>query len=167
MNRKYLIWAFFTLMIMVNAFVIFQACLPANSSSSWSEAIVEVISDISGGSVEGTTPTPSGLTVSEFVRKSVGHFSLFGLNGLFTYLFFYYLYEDKGYKYYYLHVLWAALVGIFVASLTEVIQLFVPGRCGDIQDVFLDVGGFLSVMLLALLVTSIIKNVQHKKRITS
>lgn len=164
MNKKTLMIISLVLAIAINAFIIFQSCLPSGPSSTWSNAVVDVIEDISGGSVDGQATTPTGLTVSEFIRKSVGHFSLFGLSGLFTYLFFYFLYEYKGYKYYYLHVLFSLLTGIIVASLTEIIQLMVPGRCGDINDVLLDVGGFTIVLLLTLLITTIYKNIELKNK---
>lgn len=51
-----------------------------------------------------------------------------------------------------------ALSGLGTAFLDETIQLFVPGRSGQLQDVWIDLGGFACGVLLAVLL-----NVARKK----
>lgn len=45
-----------------------------------------------------------------------------------------------------------ALSGVLAALTDETIQLFVPERCGQIKDVWIDLGGFTVGVLLCLLV---------------
>ena len=52
-------------------------------------------------------------------------------------------------------------LGLFLGSLTEVMQLFIPGRSGKITDVIVDFIGYLLGALLLWLVYIIFKN--HKK----
>ena len=49
---------------------------------------------------------------------------------------------------------WAALAlsGVLAALTDETIQLFVPERCGQIKDVWIDLGGFTVGVLLCLLI---------------
>ena len=52
------------------------------------------------------------------------------------------------------HFSWTAalLPGTFAALCDETIQLFVPGRSGQIADVWLDTAGYLTGALLTLLI---------------
>lgn len=45
-----------------------------------------------------------------------------------------------------------ALSGVMAALTDETIQLFVPERCGQIQDVWIDLGGFTVGVLLCLVI---------------
>ena len=166
MNKKLIIlkWIFFSLMIIINAFIIFQSCLPANSSSEWSNVVVVIIEDISGGSVTPSSHVTPDLTFSEFIRKAIGHFTLFGIDGIISYLYFYYLDKDKCFKYNWLKYVLALSIGIFIASLTEIIQLVVPGRYGDIIDVLLDVLGFIFFMGITILVIYLVNRHNSKKK---
>ena len=159
-------WVFFSLMVAINVFIIFQSCLPATSSSQWSDVVVEVIENISGGSVTPSSKVTPSLTVSEFVRKAIGHFALFGIDGVISFFYFYFLDKERHFKYRWLYPILALAVGIFVASLTEAIQLIIPGRYGDIIDVLLDVGGFVALGGITYLIVLIInhhKNIKGTK----
>ena len=56
------------------------------------------------------------------------------------------------------------LQGLSVASLTELIQVFVPGRAGQIRDVLIDsAGSLLGIILVMAIVKILIKfNKKHK-----
>ena len=45
-----------------------------------------------------------------------------------------------------------ALSGVMAALTDETIQLFVPERCGQIKDVWIDLGGFTVGVLVCLLI---------------
>lgn len=45
-----------------------------------------------------------------------------------------------------------ALSGVLAALIDETIQLFIPERCGQIKDVWIDLGGFAVGVLLCLLI---------------
>ena len=170
MNNKYTkicMWIFFGLMVAINGFIVFQACLPEGSSESWSNPVAEVIGNISGGSVNPDTVITPGLTFGLLIRKIIGHFALFGIDGIITYLFFYFLNKEVKLPKPYLYLIFALLVGIIIPVLTEVIQLFVPGRVGDFVDVFIDIGGFVLFGGVAFLVTYLINRHHEKKQLNN
>jgi len=80
---------------------------------------------------------------SEFlllIRKLMGHFGAFMVLGIISSMLFVVLYRWKEW-------LWSIPValtnGIIIAALTELIQIYTPGRGGLIADVILDSRGFL------------------------
>ena len=158
MNKKIIIckWIFFTLMILVNGFIIYQACLQGSSSEEWSNPLVQIVVDLSGGSITPSTVVFFDLSLAAFLRKLIGHFSFFGLNGVVTFLYFYFLNKDKLFKHQLITIVIPIAIGIFVAFLTELIQLLIPGRSGEIVDVIIDISGYLLGFSLTLLITYLI-----------
>jgi VanZ family protein len=57
-----------------------------------------------------------------------------------------------------------ALLGVMVPLVDETIQLFVPGRSGQISDVWLDVAGFSCGFLAVLFVYLVRQNGQKRRR---
>ena len=53
--------------------------------------------------------------------------------------------------------------GLFMGSLTEIIQLNVPGRSGQFTDVLIDFSGYLLGFLIILLILFLIIRKQNKK----
>lgn len=72
------------------------------------------------------------------IRKSIGHALMFGVTQIFTFLSIYMFFYDK--KWY-----WLALIslgcGIALASISELIQFFIPLRSGTFIDVLIDLSG--------------------------
>ena len=96
-----------------------------------------------------------------FVRKAVGHFFLFFIDGIFGFFTFYLFLKDK--KSTRLITVLSLITGVFIAALSEFIQLFVPGRAGTITDVIIDSAGYLCATMLMLLIVYLInKNKSHK-----
>ncbi len=102
------------------------------------------------------------------IRKSIGHLTLFFIDGIFTTLGAYFLIKDNKKKYYrYLIYLASLLFGFSIAMLSEFIQLFIPKRGARWIDVGIDTLGYASaVFLIALifLIIFIIKKVKNKKK---
>ena len=149
-------------MIIVNAFIIYQSCLPDVSSKSWSDAVVDVIKAITNGNIDSSTPITPTLSWGKFIRKMIGHFSLFGLDGVVTFLYFYYLDIDTKHKYKYLLFFLSIALGILLAVITESLQLIIPGRYGDIIDTLIDIGGYIFGFVIALLVTLLVGRKRRK-----
>lgn len=88
-----------------------------------------------------------------FVRKAFGHFMLFFVNGLFGFLTFYLFFKEK--KNRILNTVASSLpIGLLFAVISEVIQLYVPGRAGLAADVLIDFSGYLlatSILLVIVL----------------
>lgn len=93
--------------------------------------------------------------------KFAGHFSFFILQAI---LAFWMMYYYKGKKQW-LNVIIFLSFGLFIASLTEFIQLFIPGRSGKIMDVLLDMAGYLLGTLMAYLIYLLIKKKKKKEEI--
>ena len=96
-----------------------------------------------------------------FVRKFAGHFALFLITSIFGYLFFYELIEDK--KRLWLVLLLTLVSGFFLAGLSELIQVYVPGRTGAWLDVGIDYLGYVVGTIIMICVFVIIWAIQKRK----
>ena len=95
-----------------------------------------------------------------FIRKSWGHFLLFAVSGVFTTLA---IYQFLCYKKWWLSLSISIGAGVLTASVSELIQYFVPGRTGAISDVAVDSIGYLSAVLVFALVAFIASCAKNKK----
>ena len=102
---------------------------------------------------------------SELVRKSIGHFLLFLVNGVFTFLFMYELNKDVNYKHKkkWHYIVVTLLFGLLLAGLSEFIQFLVPTRFGSFVDVGIDTLGFFIGVGITLLVVYLINRHKHIK----
>lgn len=73
------------------------------------------------------------------IRKGIGHFGAFLVFGVFSCFVFLWCFKIKNKIF---AILLCFLQGFMLAALTEIIQLFVPGRCGLFSDVLIDYCGF-------------------------
>ncbi|MCR5185475.1 MAG: VanZ family protein [Bacilli bacterium] len=96
-----------------------------------------------------------------FMRKAAGHFTLFLITAIFGYLFFYFYVDD--YKKHFFGVLVSLGIGLFVASLTEFIQYFIPTRHGTIVDVGTDFVGYIIGTAIPLLIILLVRFIRKKK----
>ena len=112
-------------------------------------------------SVKGVINYENYQSFSEFIRKSIGHFLLFLVSGVFTFLFFYELLKDKKI---YFSILFASIVGLVVAIISEVIQHFIPTRFGSVIDVITDFGGYMLGLLLVFGIIILISRHQKRKK---
>ncbi|HZJ89733.1 MAG TPA: VanZ family protein [Bacilli bacterium] len=96
-----------------------------------------------------------------FVRKAVGHFSLFLVNGLLGYITFLLL-TKKNHK---IIMALSLSVGLFIAAVSEFIQYFVPRRSGNIVDIAINFSGYLIGTLIVFLVL-LIKEWRKKRQIS-
>ena len=87
---------------------------------------------------------------ASFIRKSIGHFLLFGVSAIFT-TWAFYLILNKVIKKKWFIVLVSGLFGIAVASVTEMIQLFIPLRSGTWIDVGINILGYTIFLALTIL----------------
>jgi len=87
---------------------------------------------------------------TSFIRKSIGHFLLFGVSAIFT-TWAFYLMLNKVFKKKWFIVLVSGLFGITVASVTELIQLFIPLRSGTWIDVGINILGYAVFLGLTIL----------------
>lgn len=140
-KRNILLYIFLSLSILMNAFLVFQAALPPDSSLSWSSVALNVAKTIlpTTEAADGTIMIGDN-NASDLVRKLVGHFSFYLIDGVFVSLYSYYqFYYSNNKKWTYII---AATVGLFFSVLTELVQMLVPGRSGDVIDMLINLAGF-------------------------
>ena len=97
------------------------------------------------------------------VRKGLGHFGAFLVLGIFsTFTYLLYLRNKK----WIFSVPLNIAAGFIVAAITEIIQLYVPGRYGSFKDVMIDFSGFLCssiTLTVIILLSSLIKYLKNRK----
>lgn len=96
-----------------------------------------------------------------FIRKSFGHFGLFFFIGFLSCVFM--VIQFKSFFTRVLASMGSSCLGIGLAILTEFIQKFVPGRGPSLKDVGIDVIGYLSAMIIFIIVVGIIYVVKKVK----
>ena len=148
----------------INIFIIVQASLNGASSTDNSNGVASVVENIVNGISPGTVNESNYGIFLYVIRKLVGHFGLFVFDGLFTswaiYLWLAPLKFYKLYRFTYISLGY----GFFLGGLTEIIQLFVPGRGGAFTDVLIDFSGFILGFLLIFIIVFII---EHKKLVAN
>lgn len=117
--------------------------------------------------IRGVINHDNYLSFSEFIRKSIGHFLLFFVDGVLTYLFLYELNKDVNYKRkkYWHHIVLAVIFGVLFAGLSELIQYFVPTRYGSFMDIGVDSLGYILGVAITVLVIYLIHCHQNKKKL--
>lgn len=145
-------WIVIILAIAIDVFIIVNACLPAGPSTQESNWIVEPAKTVINTIKENTISENNIDQFSSFIRKFVGHFSLFLVSGVLITLSIKFIYYDLN-KNFVKFAIISSISGLFLAFLTEFIQLFVPGRSGELLDVLIDFSGyFLATLIIGLIV---------------
>ena len=100
------------------------------------------------------------------IRKSIGHATMFGITQVFTFLAIYMFFFEK--KKWWILALISLGCGVLLASISELIQFFIPLRSGTFVDVLVDVSGVavgLAITVGVLWLIKYLKNrKQHKKK---
>ena len=157
--RKILFYVFLALSIATNVLIIVESCIGGSGSASQSASLSDWFMSI----LESI-----GITISDkeafraVFRKLVGHFLLFGFSGCFTMLSLC-MNDFLMKKFKWITTLWCLGLGITVAVISELIQVFVPGRAGTFTDVFIDLGGFVLFGGITYLIYFLIVRHHHKK----
>lgn len=161
-EKAFLIFKYFILFIYIfcSCFIIYESCMKGPDSQEQSSAVTNIIISV----IETVTNKKQEVhdfdSLVGFIRKLVGHFGAFLILGVFSSLT-YLLFLNKTKKIYYIGIIINAFQALFLAILTESIQLIVPGRAGSIKDVLLDYSGFLVSFFL---ISSISLLIRYKKR---
>ena len=151
-------WLIIVIAIAVNIFIIVSSCLPAKESTKESGWVVDLLKNVINTFSKDAINESNYGSFSSFVRKFVGHFSMFVLSGFFSTITIKIVYYNNKHRYWYF-VLYSCITGLFLAFLTEFIQLFVEGRSGEFKDVGIDFMGY----SIGLIIISIIVKIKEKK----
>ena len=165
-SRKDLILliTFIVLAVLINAYIIYHACLNGMQSSNASEGVVEVSEEVVNTVRPNTITEANHDQFATFIRKAFGHFGLFLISGLLSSLTVYLWLNPVKWSKYWHQILIALGFGLFMGILTEVIQLNVDGRSGQFTDVLIDFSGYILGFLIILLILFLIIRKQNKKR---
>lgn len=168
-SKKYLVWTIIVcvLALAINAYIIMHSCLDATESTNASSGVVDFVENIINTIIPGTINASNHDSFVTFIRKAFGHFGLFVISGLLTSLAIYLSINPlKKLKYWMLIVI-SLLFGLFMGSLTEIIQLNVPGRSGEFTDVLIDFSGYIFGFLIILLIIFLVIRSNSKKKDSS
>ena len=155
---------FTVLALAINAYIIYHSCLNGAQSSQASQEVVEVSEEVVNTVRPGTVTPENYNAFATFIRKSLGHFGLFVVSGIFSSLSIYYIFKDFKWIKHFLNTLCALSFGLLIAMITEIIQLNVPERSGEFTDVLIDYGGYLLGAFLVGLVLFLVIRHQRKKQ---
>jgi VanZ family protein len=158
LSKKYLIWTiiFSVIALAINAYIIIHSCLDAMQSTEASNGVVEVTEEVINTVAPGTITPENHDSFASFARKAFGHFGLFMVSGFFSSLAFYLAISPFNKQKYYQIIIIALSFGLLMGLVTETIQLYVPGRSGEITDVLIDFSGYLLGFLIILLILFLI-----------
>ena len=165
-SKKYLVLTciIVILAIAINVYIIVHACLNGSDSSKASQGIVDVSKDVINTVAPGTVTESNYPSFATFIRKALGHFGLFMINGILSPWAIYLALNPLKSSRYWILITYALEFGLLIALITETIQLNVAGRSGELRDVLIDYGGYFlgfSIIFFILLPISIKK---YKKR---
>lgn len=100
--------------------------------------------------------------VTTIVRKTIGHFGLFALTALSILPFIFLTWKETRIRL--LGLVGSEVIGFGLAGFSELIQYYTEGRSGNWVDVGIDMGGYSSVVLIALIVLLVLHLRSKKKK---
>lgn len=162
-KQSVVFYIFFVLAIAINVFIIVEGAIDSGGSSSQSlgvtQFVIDVIKSIAPNSRVATDPDYA----HHLVRKLIGHFGLFGVSGIITTTMFCLIKDvlaDKKLKI----VLIDAGTGFLVAILSEVMQLFAPGRAFAVTDILIDLFGYVLFGWITFMIFFLVYRHKHKEK---
>lgn len=155
---------FLLLSIILNAFILINAFIPGDESAVTSFWVADILAKLINFFKTDTINNENLDSFTYFVRKAVGHFGLFLCDGLLVGLTVYLFSSLNKKPNFWFSTLLIILTGAFVASASEMIQVFIPGRVGSFLDVLIDMSGYLLAFAIIFL-TYLVKKLkeEHKK----
>lgn len=162
-------WVLFGVSIFLNLFILINAFIPGNESAESSSWIAILCAHVINLFKAGTINDTNMEAFSAFIRKFVGHFSLFLVDGVISSLYLHFLRLVYPTLKWWMTLLISFLSGLFIASLSEFIQIFIPGRVGALSDVLIDSGGYVVGLLAVVFVFLLLAllALKRKKKNTS
>lgn len=136
-------WILTIFAIILNAFIIYQSCLNGDQSTVSSGVISNAIKNVLNTLFPNLINDGNIKAFHGFIRKFVGHFSLFLLDGLISSWAIYYLLEITKLNKWWNKIIISLIFGLLMAIITECIQLSIPGRAGAFTDILIDYAGYI------------------------
>jgi len=123
--------------VLMSGFIIFLAASSGEESAAQSGFVLDTLLAVL--SWFDYVPTPEITeTLAYLIRKAIGHFGFFLVDGVFAYMTYHYFIKTKKT---WLPLLIASAATLALAGISETIQLFASGRTGMLSDVIIDMAG--------------------------
>ena len=151
------------LALLINAYIVMHSCLNATQSTDASKGVIETTEEIINGIKPGTINESNYSDFATFIRKAFGHFGLFSISGFLTSLAVFLSIYPFIWSKYYMPIIISLELGLLMGLITELIQLNVNGRSGELTDVLIDFAGYMFGFLLILLILFLIIKHLNKK----
>ncbi|MBQ0009026.1 MAG: VanZ family protein [Firmicutes bacterium] len=157
-------WIIFGVAIATNLFILVNSFIFGDASNVESSAITSSAASVVNNIVPGAVTKGNYESFVVFIRKTIGHFALFGFSGVVSTWAIYLFARFSKFNYFIHFGCLSLLFGIALSWLTEFIQLFVPGRSGSVADVMIDfVGYFIGDLLMIFVLFLAKKPIFHKE----
>ena len=164
-KRNILKWIIFAIAIAINLFIFANSFVSGDASTVESSVVVSTTAGIVNGISPGLVNNGNLESFTGFIRKLFGHFGLFAFSGVATtWTIYLFLSETK------FNSFWSIggnslFAGLAVAFVSELIQVFMPGRNGSAADVAIDmIGYFIGVLLVILIIFLAKKRISSKTK---
>lgn len=155
-------WIFFSLAVALSLFLIINGAIQGESSAKESNGLARVLANLINSIKPGAITEESFPQFASFMRKLCGHFLAFTVDAVFaTIAIYYFVITRKWYKFYYILLITLGF-GLLVAGVSELLQLFTPGRVGTFKDIGIDMGGYLLGVAIIFLVLLCCKKLNPK-----
>ena len=138
--------------VAINTFIIVQSCLNANQSTDAASPIVNICKAIVNAFHKDAINDNNIGTFTHVIRKLFGHFGLYAFSGLLTSWALYMWIKPLTLFKPYIYLISTLSFGFLFSLLTELIQLFTPGRSGEFSDSLIDFFGYITGTLIILIV---------------
>lgn len=145
-KRRVFTYILLSIVVIYNAFILVESIIPGVESAKQSDWVTEVIAY-----VVNVKPTSQ---MAFDIRKLVGHFSLFFLNGIISTFFLFFTFKNQN-KITLLFI--SLLFGFLIAVTSELLQNITVARYGTIRDVQIDFKGYLSSSTIMFFVYKLIQ----------
>ena len=163
-TRRILCYIFLVLSVAINVFIVVEGGINGDNSASQSFSFTQMFIDLVK-KIDPNSPIVQNPEITHSViRKLVGHFGLFGVSGILTTTMLSLIddaYKDKKLQI----VISSAFIGLFVAFLSELMQLFTPGRYMSFIDVLIDYSGYILFGGLTFLIFYLAYHHKKKKEV--
>lgn|SRR5699024_1155791 len=144
--RETILWL---MVVLVMGLIFYLSSEPADVSREGSIVITDKVLEFLQGALPDTYV--DGESMNHFIRKSA-HFLIYMVLGIFTYLAC-----SQHRKNVSFNVIMTMVICVLYAISDEVHQLFVPGRSGEVGDVFIDGLGALLGVFFVLIMTWVVR----------